>query len=87
MIDSVDQPSAVLKLVVNSVTSAAIVLPVKRAAATREKSLIFFMVVKILEFVIRVLFNVMEVRYKQILSVVKDLFSFPDNSGQVWLMN
>ena len=54
MIDSVAQPSAVLKLVVNSVTSAAIVLPVKRAAATREKSLIFFMVVKILEFVIRV---------------------------------
>ena len=87
MIDSVDQPSAVLKLVVNSVTSAAIVLPVKRAAATREKSLIFFMVVKILEFVIRVLFNVMEVRYKQILSAVKDLFSFPDNSRQVWLMN
>ena len=52
IIDSVDQPSAVLKLVVNSVTSAAIVLPAKRAAATKEKSLIFFMVVKILEFVI-----------------------------------
>ena len=29
-------------------------LPAKRVAATREKSLIFFMVVKILEFVIRV---------------------------------
>ena len=44
MIDSVDQPSAVLKLVVNSVTSAAIVLPAKSAAATKEKSLIFFMI-------------------------------------------
>ena len=36
------------------VNAAAIVLPAKRVAATREKSLIFFMVVKILEFVIRV---------------------------------
>ena len=69
------------------VNAASIVLPAKRVAATREKSLIFFMVVKILEFVIRVLFNVMGVRYKQILSAVKDLFSFPDNSGQGWLMN